>query len=82
LGNVSPLVYGAGGDDADTGAGAGVAVVTTMGYSGFLIGPALIGFTAQRASIDVAFMFIAAFALGIALLAPALRGVLPERGVC
>ena len=25
--------------------GAGVAVVTTMGYSGFLIGPALIGFT-------------------------------------
>jgi MFS family permease len=74
LGNVSPLVYGAGGDDADTGAGAGVAVVTTMGYSGFLIGPALIGFTAQRASIDVAFTFIAAFALGIALLAPALRG--------
>jgi MFS family permease len=73
LGNVSPLVYGAGGDDADTAAGAGVAVVTTMGYSGFLIGPALIGFTAQRASIDVAFMFIAAFALGIALLAPALR---------
>jgi len=74
LGNVSPLVYGSGGDDADTGAGAGVAVVTTMGYSGFLIGPALIGFTAQRASIDVAFMFIAAFALGIALLAPALAG--------
>jgi MFS family permease len=73
LGNVSPLVYGAGGDDADTGAGAGVAVVTTMGYSGFLIGPALIGFTAQRASIDVAFMFIAAFAVGIALLAPAVR---------
>jgi MFS family permease len=73
LGNVSPLVYGAGGDDADTAAGAGVAVVTTMGYGGFLIGPALIGFTAQRASIDAAFMFIAAFALGIALLAPALR---------
>jgi MFS family permease len=72
LGNVSPLVYGAGGDDAGTGAGAGVAVVTTMGYSGFLIGPALIGFTAQRASIDVAFMFIAAFAVGIALLAPTL----------
>jgi len=74
LGNVSPLVYGAGGDNADSAAGAGVAVVTTMGYSGFLIGPALIGFTAQRASIDVAFMFIAAFALGIALLAPALAG--------
>jgi hypothetical protein len=44
-----------------------------MGYSGFLIGPALIGFTAQRASIDVAFIFIAAFAVGIALLAPTLR---------
>lgn len=74
LGNVSPLVYGAGGDATGTGAGAGVAVVTTMGYSGFLIGPALIGFTAQRASIDVAFMFIAAFAFGIALLAPAVQG--------
>jgi MFS family permease len=73
LGNVSPLVYGAGGADADTGAGAGVAVVTTLGYSGFLIGPALIGFTAQRSSIDVAFALIAMFALGIALLAPAVR---------
>lgn len=73
LGNVAPLVYGAGGDDAETGAGAGVAVVTTLGYGGFLIGPALIGFTAQRSSIDVAFAFIALFALGIAVLAPALR---------
>jgi MFS family permease len=73
LANVSPLVYGAGGDDAETGAGAGVAMVTTLGYSGFLIGPALIGFTAQKASIDLAFAFIASFALGIALLAPVLR---------
>jgi MFS family permease len=73
LGNVSPLVYGAGGGDADTSAGAGVAIVTTLGYSGFLIGPALIGFTAQRASIDVAFALIALFAFGIALLAPVLR---------
>jgi MFS family permease len=73
LGNVSPLVYGAGGEDAETGAGAGVAVVTTLGYSGFLIGPALIGFTAQKASIDVAFGLIACFAVGIALLAPVLR---------
>jgi MFS family permease len=73
LGNVSPLVYGAGGENAQTGAGAGVAVVTTLGYSGFLIGPALIGFTAQRTSIDVAFVFVAAFAVGISLLAPVLR---------
>ncbi len=73
LGNVSPLVYGAGGDDPGTAAGAGVAVVTTLGYGGFLIGPALIGFTAQRSSIDVAFALIAAFAVGIALLAPVLR---------
>jgi MFS family permease len=73
LGNVSPLVYGAGGDDAHTGAGAGVAVVTTLGYSGFLIGPALIGYTAQRSSIDTAFAFVTLFALGIALLAPVLR---------
>jgi MFS family permease len=73
LANVSPLVYGAGGNATETGAGAGVAVVTTLGYSGFLIGPALIGFTAQKWSIDVAFAFIAAFALGIALLAPVLR---------
>jgi MFS family permease len=73
LGNVSPLVYGAGGDDAQSGAGAGVATVTTLGYAGFLIGPTLIGFTARRASIDVAFGLIAGFALAIALLAPVLR---------
>jgi hypothetical protein len=72
LGNVSPLVYGAGAGDTETGAGAGVAVVTTLGYGGFLIGPALIGFTAQRASIDVAFWLVACFAIGIALLAPVL----------
>jgi MFS family permease len=73
LGNVSPLVYGAGGAGDETGSGAGVAVVTTLGYSGFLIGPTLIGVTAQRASIDVAFAIIALFALGIALLAPTVR---------
>jgi len=73
LGNVSPLVYGAGGEAAETSAGTGVAVVTTLGYSGFLIGPAIIGVTAQRASIDVAFALVALFALGIALLAPVLR---------
>jgi hypothetical protein len=38
-----------------------------------LIGPAIIGVTAQRASIDVAFALVALFALGIALLAPVLR---------
>ncbi len=73
LGNVSPLVYGAGGDTAGTGAGAGVAVVTTLGYGGFLIGPTLIGFTAQATSIDVAFALVGLFTLGIALLAPVLR---------
>jgi MFS family permease len=73
LGNVSPLVYGAGGDDRAAGAGAGVATVTTLGYGGFLIGPTLIGLTAQHASIDVAFAVVAGFALAIALLAPVLR---------
>ena len=55
------------------GAGAGVAVVTTMGYSGFLIGPALIGFTAQRASIDVAFIFIADHTIRPALIGGATK---------
>ena len=69
LANVSPLVYGAGADGTDN-AGAGVAVVTTLGYGGFLIGPSLIGFTAAHASIDVAFAFVGVFAAVIAALAP------------
>ncbi len=77
LANVSPIVYGAGGDDAQAGSGAGVAVVTTLGYGGFFIGPSLIGFTAAHSSIDVAFAFVGVFALTIAALAPVVR--VPDR---
>jgi hypothetical protein len=36
-----------------------IASITTMGYSGILLGPAVIGFLAQRFSLELSFSVIA-----------------------
>ncbi|HUS07897.1 MAG TPA: MFS transporter, partial [Bryobacteraceae bacterium] len=54
---IIPIVFGAGANVNGVAPGAGVAAVTTAGYTGFLIGPPLIGFTAEYTSLR--------FALGI-----------------
>jgi len=56
--------------------GAGVAAVTTAGYLGFLLGPPLIGFTAEVTSLGTALGFVSVLSLIAAVLA---KGVKPER---
>ena len=47
VGNIAPVLF-AGGGRAEPGApGRGIAAVTTMGYSGFLLGPPIIGMAAE-----------------------------------
>jgi MFS family permease len=55
---------------ANTAAGR-LSMITTISYGGGLIGPALIGFVATRATLPVALLIPAALALAVAVAAPA-----------
>lgn len=47
LSTIVPIAYSIAGNDKNLPPGVGLAMVTTVGYSGFLIGPPLIGFIAD-----------------------------------
>jgi MFS family permease len=52
--NVVPVMFSAAGRVPDVPAGTALAATSTMGYSGFLIGPTVIGLVAQATSLPVA----------------------------
>jgi MFS family permease len=52
--NITPLLFGAAGRAHGARAGHGIAVVATAGYGAFLVGPLMIGFTAERLSLPAA----------------------------
>jgi len=56
---IIPIVFGGGARVKNVAPGAGVAAVTTAGYFGFLLGPPLIGFTAQLTSLRIALAMVA-----------------------
>ncbi len=69
IGNVAPVLFAGGGRLEPDAPGRGIAAVTSMGYSGFLAGPPLIGFAAQVSNLQwglgltvLAALIIAAFA--------------------
>ena len=78
IATVAPLVFGAAARRADISAGEGIAAVAAMGYSGFLIGPAVIGFVAQTTSLRLALGLLAAMAAVIAALSYQLRRDAPN----
>lgn len=49
--SIVPIAFGAGGRIPNVNPGAGIATITGLGYVGFLIGPPLIGFTAQMLNL-------------------------------
>lgn len=51
--NMVPAVFASAGSIGAHAAGRAMAIVTTMGYSGLLLGPALLGFVAQSSSLTV-----------------------------
>jgi MFS family permease len=61
----APIVFGFAGRRRD--AGSAVATVTTIGYLGLLIGPALVGGVAQATSLRVSFAVLAAVAAAVAV---------------
>jgi len=60
----APVVFGIAGRRPD--AGTAVATVTTIGYLGLLVGPALVGGIAQATSLRISFAALAAIAAAVA----------------
>ena len=64
--NIVPVLYSVLGRQKVMPANLAVSAVTTLGYSGILVGPALIGFIAHTTSLSFAFLVVAAMLLIVA----------------
>lgn len=69
IGNVAPILFAGGGRLEPDAPGRGIAAVTSLGYSGFLAGPPLIGVVADFTSLQQAMFITVAAALIIAFCA-------------
>lgn len=69
LGNIAPVLFAGGGRLEPDAPGRGIAAVTTLGYTGFLAGPPLIGFAAQVTNLNIALGLTVVAAVIIALYA-------------
>lgn len=56
--NMVPAVFASAGNIGEHAAGRAMSIVTTMGYSGLLLGPALLGFIAQVSSLTFSLALI------------------------
>jgi MFS family permease len=69
LAGVAPIAFSLAGDAAPRRAGAASAVVTTIGYGGFLLGPGLVGGVAEVTSLRLALLVVAMAGVAISALA-------------
>jgi MFS family permease len=69
IASVVPLSYSSAGRATSVSPGVALALVSTIGFLGFLMGPPLIGFLAQIFSLRTAFGLVAIVATGIGVLA-------------
>ncbi|MGC1241763.1 MAG: MFS transporter [Chryseosolibacter sp.] len=58
LSTIVPITYSIAGNTKDLPSGVGLAMVTTVGYSGFLFGPPVIGFLADMSNLRYALMVV------------------------
>jgi MFS family permease len=68
--NLVPILFSAAGRDPVLGPGPGIAVVTTLGFFGFLIGPAVIGLMSKFFGLPVALSLVAVLGLITAVCGP------------
>ena len=73
IGNIAPVMFAGGGRLEPTAPARGIAAVTTLGYTGFLTGPPLIGFAAQATNLNAALFLTVIAALIIAAFARAVK---------
>jgi fucose permease len=74
IANMVPIAFSAGGNQKGMSSGAGMAVVTTMGYSGILMAPSAIGFIAEQTGFAPVFVGLSALLIVVSLMAPLARG--------
>jgi MFS family permease len=61
ISNMVPIVFSAAGNLPGMAAGVGLSVVTTMGYSGILLAPSVIGFVAEHTGLASIFLALSGF---------------------
>lgn len=71
--NIVPILFVALSRQTDMPQGSAVPAMTTLGYAGVLIGPALIGFIANASSLEVALALVAAALLVVTATARSIR---------
>jgi len=67
--SVVPMIYSSAGRTTTMSAGVALTAVSTIGFSGFMIGPPLIGFIAGIATLRASFLLIACMGMSVAILA-------------
>jgi MFS family permease len=67
--SVVPLVYSLAGRSKSIAPGIAMAMVSSIGFLGFLLGPPIIGFIAEASNLRISFALIAILGLGTTLLA-------------
>ena len=72
---IFPLAFSRAANDPAQPAGAAIAGVATFGYGGLLLGPPVIGFVAERTSLESGFLILAALSAVIFALAGTFRQV-------
>jgi len=68
ISNMVPIAFSAAGNIPGLKPGIGISVVTTVGYSGMLVAPSLIGFVAEHIGFAVVFMALPLLLLVVLLL--------------
>lgn len=69
--NIVPVLFSAAGRQKSMPPALAIAAVTTVGYAGILLGPALLGFVSQIFNLPVAFALLAALICIVPLVGPA-----------
>ena len=69
IANTVPIAFSAGGNHPGLPPGAGMSVVTTMGYSGILVAPSAIGFVGEHVGFAPVYVGVAVMLLLVAALA-------------
>jgi MFS family permease len=70
--NLVPILFSAAGRDPVLGPGPGIATITTVGFCGFLVGPAVIGLMSKFFGLSVALSLVALLGLITAVCGPAI----------
>ncbi len=74
IANMVPIAFSAAGNQPGVSSGAGMSVVTTMGYSGLLVAPSAIGFVGERTGFAPVFIAVAGLLLVVFVMSGLVRG--------